>query len=953
MKTPLLLLLALTSFAVGQTTTPIFNGKLTGPLDANAQTIKSASSLSFGAVSPAAASAVIHILPNSSPTTAANGIKFGADTGIYRSANGQITVTGNLVVTGTIAGSEGIVKLAGANIFSGSNTFNGAVTISETATMNFASAFSVADGVKVATQTNLGLLPGTNVQAWSALLDAIAALNPQQYYFMVGTGSTWEVQGGSTVRNSLGLGTGNNVTFTNVTASGALAVTGTSTLTGKVQAAGAVSDATGLQLGTGGSFYGAGSDIVTDDSLTIKGNTVLGDNSADNVQVFGTLKLGNSNDWNLARTGTSTATITGNLVTTGTLQLGSALPVGSGGTGLTSLASNRFLVGTGSSAMSPTTITDYAMTLLAASTDSATRDLLGLGTAALKDTGTGSSNVILGNDSRLTDSRTPTGSAAGTGSDIEGTYPDAVTIKANAVALSTDTTGAYVQQLSNGTGVSITGTNNIEGAVPVISIGQSVATASSPTFASMSLTGSLDVASNYTSTNGNLTLTNGTLTLTNGNLVVTNGAITFPVLKLTTSLLPAVSGAADIGSSTYQFGNLFLASGGTINFNNGSVVLTNATTSLTVSTGDLRVSSAGTNAASVVTVAGAQTLTNKTLTAPTITNSTSSNATITILSLLPVADASAALGAAGQAFSDLYLGTGGTLNFGNSNVVLTHATGVLTVTTGDLRVSSAGTSSTSVATLNGSQTLANKTLTTPKIVDLGYIADANGNQMLVFDTVSSSVNCLTLANAAFSGSPTISAAGSDTNINITLTPKGSGTVVATNAITPTGGVAAAGGWSVSPRTVHSGNTPPNAALSSAGTDTTPVATTTYICEIFIPANCTVTGVAVVNGSANAGNIQVSLADSTGAPIAAAKSASTASSGANAYQRIPFASSYAAKGPATYYIMYQTDNTSNRLRTHLVGNFGTSTQTAGTYGTFVSFSPPTTFTTNVGPICSLY
>lgn len=38
----------------------------------------------------------------------------------------------------------------------------------------------------------------------------------------------------------------------------------------------------------------------------------------------------------------------------------------------------------------------------------AARDALGLGTAAVTDTGTGSTNVILGNDSRLTDSRTPT-----------------------------------------------------------------------------------------------------------------------------------------------------------------------------------------------------------------------------------------------------------------------------------------------------------------------------------------------------------------------------------------------------------------------------------------------------------------------------------------------------------------------------------------------------------------
>ena len=73
------------------------------------------------------------------------------------------------------------------------------------------------------------------------------------------------------------------------------------------------------------------------------------------------------------------------------------------------------------------------------------------------------------------------------------------------------------------------------------------------------------------------------------------------------------------------------------------------------------------------------------------------------------------------------------------------------------------------------------------------IADANGVQILLFDTVTSAVNYLTIANAATSGAPTLAAAGSDTNININLTPKGTGAVVVSTAVTPTGGVNAAGG----------------------------------------------------------------------------------------------------------------------------------------------------------------
>lgn len=77
-------------------------------------------------------------------------------------------------------------------------------------------------------------------------------------------------------------------------------------------------------------------------------------------------------------------------------------------------------------------------------------------------------------------------------------------------------------------------------------------------------------------------------------------------------------------------------------------------------------------------------------------------------------------------------------------------------------------------TTDGTATLSGKTLTAPKFADLGFIADANGNELLIFDTVTSAVNELTLANAATGGMPTISATGGDTNIHAKFTPKGTG-----------------------------------------------------------------------------------------------------------------------------------------------------------------------------------
>lgn len=87
---------------------------------------------------------------------------------------------------------------------------------------------------------------------------------------------------------------------------------------------------------------------------------------------------------------------------------------------------------------------------------------------------------------------------------------------------------------------------------------------------------------------------------------------------ITTGITPTVNAGAALGSSALQFANLFLASGGVINFSNGDLILTHSTGILTLSPGDLRITTAGTNAASVVTVGGTQTLTNKTFTAPAL-----------------------------------------------------------------------------------------------------------------------------------------------------------------------------------------------------------------------------------------------------------------------------------------------------------------------------------------------
>ena len=77
-------------------------------------------------------------------------------------------------------------------------------------------------------------------------------------------------------------------------------------------------------------------------------------------------------------------------------------------------------------------------------------------------------------------------------------------------------------------------------------------------------------------------------------------------------------------------------------------------------------------------------------------------------------------------------------------------------------------------TLTGTQTLTNKTLTSPKI-NTG-ILDANGPEMIKFTATGSAVNEFTFTNAAAGNDPSISATGDSTDIDLNLVAKGAGVV---------------------------------------------------------------------------------------------------------------------------------------------------------------------------------
>ena len=110
----------------------------------------------------------------------------------------------------------------------------------------------------------------------------------------------------------------------------------------------------------------------------------------------------------------------------------------------------------------------------------------------------------------------------------------------------------------------------------------------------------------------------------------------------------------------------------------------------------------------------------------------------------------------------------GILTAGMWNDMIDSLLNVLDQTTGAV-------DTTKVVTLTGTQTLTNKTLTSPKVGT--SIADTNGNEIIKTPATTSAVNEITVTNAATLGSPTISATGGDDNINLTLTAKGTGKVL--------------------------------------------------------------------------------------------------------------------------------------------------------------------------------
>jgi len=164
----------------------------------------------------------------------------------------------------------------------------------------------------------------------------------------------------------------------------------------------------------------------------------------------------------------------------------------------------------------------------------------------------------------------------------------------------------------------------------------------------------------------------------------------------------------------------------------------------------------------VVTLTGTQTLTNKTLTAPTI-----NAGTLNLMTALTVAndiDVGAYEVRALKFESDQATGTA-PLTVASTTVVTNLNADLLDGVQGSLYSQIAGT-----------ETLTNKTLTAPRIVNAGFIADANGAEQIIFATTASAVNELTITNGS-TGVPATIASSGESNIGLRISGSGTGGVI--------------------------------------------------------------------------------------------------------------------------------------------------------------------------------
>jgi len=117
------------------------------------------------------------------------------------------TNLGLAIGTNVQAYDAGLQSISGLTTSADQMIYTTALDTYATTGLTAAGRAILDDADASAQRTTLGLVIGTNVQAYDAELAAIAALAVTDSNFIVGNGTTWVAESGATARTSLGLGT--------------------------------------------------------------------------------------------------------------------------------------------------------------------------------------------------------------------------------------------------------------------------------------------------------------------------------------------------------------------------------------------------------------------------------------------------------------------------------------------------------------------------------------------------------------------------------------------------------------------------------------------------------------------------------------------------------------------------------------------------------------------------
>ena len=274
---------------------------------------------------------------------------------------------------------------------------------------------------------------------------------------------------------------------------------------------------------------------------------------------------------------------------------------------------------------------------------------------------------------------------------------------------------------------------------------------------------------------------------TTGTQILSNKTLTSPTINTATLSSPQISGTLK-DSSGYNW--IAVNPGGTVaNYFSVASAAAGFTPNIAVVGSDTNISlnlatkGTGTvqaNGVDVVTTTGTQTLTNKTITSPTISNPTFSGSLIQSgtnnFNFANSNGISLTIYTAPSTVNGLFAG-GNATGFGP----FISAQGADTDVNLELNSKGAGlvrANGYTIATTNSIQTLSNKTinsstLNNPKI---NNIFDTYGAAHTQFYAPASAVNYFSLQTNIAGNPPVIVAAGTDTNINLDLYPKGTGIV---------------------------------------------------------------------------------------------------------------------------------------------------------------------------------